>query len=232
MTTFGGQTIPPLFGSTQDAIFLRGVGAVFETDQGDGHASTNIPQPAINVGDALMVLATGIGSVPSSGAGWIATVPSFGGSMVLWRRTADGTAADEFEVNVGFTGMSNCQMASWGNANNLGLDVESVGLLTSDNIADWNILSIAGVGSNDTMVLCCCVRVRALLLGGVTGTDNSGLILLGENSRSATTRTIWDLWSFRFDKTPQSAPAVEQSYTPDPTTATALTRYLRFISTP
>ena len=232
MTTFGGSTIPPIFGggAAQGVIFLRGVGDVFETNNLDGHPNTNIPQPSIVVGDQLYVFATGVGAVPSSGVDWTSVV-AFGGSLVFWARVADGTASDEFTVSAAFTGMSNCQMASFGNLNQLGLTGLLAGTLTSNSANDWNIVGIAAGAVNDTLVIAACMRTIATFQVGITETDNTGLTLIGADSRADGTRTIWDLWSFRFDAVPASTVSVEQSYTPDPVTATQLLRYMRFVST-
>jgi hypothetical protein len=235
LTTFGGQTIPPIFGggAALGLIFLRGAGAWFNTVQADGHGDTPLPFPARQVGDELLVFQTGIGatSTPLEIAEWTAFAGTGGGSLNLWHRIATNDASDTFTIRSTFSGNSLNQMASFGNLNQLGLTGVASGTLTTGNSIDWDILTMAAGAIADTMALAFFNRVIASANVGLSVTDNTGLNLIGSQFQNAAGRTSWCGWSWRFDAVAASTPTVEQGYTPDPVSADQITRYFRFVST-
>ena len=102
-TTFGGSTIPPLFGGggggfLQGDIRIGSVGADYIGPLGGNPAPVILPAASANVGDELWQAALSSGTYTNP-AGWTQVV---GGATVLFnryrifRRTATGTAADDF----------------------------------------------------------------------------------------------------------------------------------------
>jgi hypothetical protein len=103
MTTFGGQTIPPLFGGVAaDGIFIRSVGAPYFQPSNVALAATNLGLPATrNPGDLLYVYSIqysgGIPPQAPTAVEW--TTAGFGGGGINTSfRTATNDALDNYLV--------------------------------------------------------------------------------------------------------------------------------------
>jgi hypothetical protein len=213
---------------------LRGVGDWLVFDAGDGHPNTPVPQPPIVAGDRLEVITIGVGATPSPVeiAEWTVRSGLGGGSLNVWFRQATGDADDTFTVPATFVGQCMCQMASFFQPAGQSFVLEQSGVLTDNFANDWDIDGIGTTAEPDTIVLGYYMRARALFLPGLTASDNTSMITLGTQVRTdaAPLSAMWGGWSYRFDAVSTSVPMAEQGYTPDPTTATQITRVLRYKS--
>jgi len=101
-TTFGGSTVPPLFGGGGGG-FLQGdirINSVANSELSQSAAQHTIPLASADVGDELWVQISASGLAPAEVNGDWTLAPGIGSSTSFrqYRRTADGTVADEFEM--------------------------------------------------------------------------------------------------------------------------------------
>lgn len=92
----GGPPVPPF---EQGLIRIESVGLWYD-NLIDGDGAQNIPQPTINVNDDLFVIigSSGILAQPSNPGDWLLQESGLAGTVKVFKRKADGTAADEFGI--------------------------------------------------------------------------------------------------------------------------------------
>jgi hypothetical protein len=154
MTTFGGQTIPPLFGGViETPIFLRDVGAVvWDFSLSQGPSAANLPTR--QAGDILCVWLAAIANDP--GVPVFANAPQWNGVETsgsfgyrLYSSTASNTAADAVSTPAGGIGTGwprGIIMASF--KNNSGATFSSDG--TETLLAGFNSNTIFVIASGAT----------------------------------------------------------------------------------
>lgn len=251
MTTFGGQTVPPLFGGGGGAppagkIFIRST-ANFYNSIFDGGLQQAIPNPpTVNIGDDLFVYwneTRGGTFAGPLGGGWAVNMagsaPVFGDTQ-LWHRIADGTALDNFTLPADpGTAARFAQMVCIGNDDTPDtIFVSQTGTPAGSTGTDWDVNSIsAGFVMNDTCIFCCCMRqledTGGIISLSVINQDPSGMQVIGEQTGSVliggiTISNLWVWWGFLFQQISAALPAFEQGYLPDPLSAGQWTNYQRY----
>ena len=226
MTTFGGATIPPLFGGSP-AIGLIGIGASIQSTQAIPIlVNTPVPKPTYSPGDTLIVSAYcfsgATGPLALEIANWILVAGAFpGGTQNLWYRQATGTAADDFTVaprTPGFVSVQAFfQMASFRTRSGTGLVWNNSGTLQNAPIATFPIPAIVAGALTDTLIISQAYKsgfsgaVFPVTLSPIPGATPLGSFVVGE---LVTFQTYsWSTWGFTIQGAPAIDPAVDIPYT-------------------
>jgi len=103
MTTFAGNTIPPIFGGAKDPIFIRSVAPAYFVD-GDGAIPANdLDKPTLKVNDLLVVFAYQASGnmLPNiaTSANWTTILSLPGGAVDILSNRASGNATDDYSTD-------------------------------------------------------------------------------------------------------------------------------------
>lgn len=240
MTTFGGQTVPPIFGGAAalDLIFLRGAGTFYNKDI-DG-TGVDLVQPAINVNDDLFVFVNSAFFEPIVNAGWTQVLTYNVGACEIFHRVADGTATDDFAMPATASTRNRfAQMASFGNSDP-GSPPDELTLIQTGTIQDgpagasdvWPFFAItAGGDPTDTFIIYFSFKLRTLLGGvGLAVTDNPNINPIGSiaYSQAAPAEMQWLSWGYQFQAASVSLPAGSMTYAPLTTGGVIMSQYTRW----
>ena len=234
MTTFGGQTIPPLFGggAVADLIFLIGFGAPQNYDELVATTGANLDKPATNAGDTLFVFANlsdALGAPTQSG--WTALTGILNNNQGrIYTRIADDTADDNFSWAAGLFSNGVAIFAAFGTTPGFFLEHSVSNTLFSATNTAWGINNLLAGAANDTLVFCLMSR-SAQGIGGAFSVTNSvdipnEIIGSGEN-HGAANHALWRFWGWEFEATPRAHPVDDQTYAPTQN-ASIRCRYARF----
>ena len=218
MTTFGGRTVPPLFGGDAPLGFeLRDAGPVTLFLRLDGHPDTAIVLPDRKVDDILIAYwAQDPGGMPNV-PGWTMMIPTQSNNN-LFTRQATNDANDAFIIPATQTDAIFAQVASFNNPLANGVTSVSSSTTRTGNRVDWILTSLAASALLDTLIIS---RVWRLSVGGgvgLTETDNliaEGFQTVGKGGDGSGSRNFHGMWSWRND--PDAGlivPLVDQGYAP------------------
>jgi len=225
MTTFGGSTIPPIFGGasafpTSGPIFVRSVGAFYNSVV-DGVGEQDLPQPGITLDDDLFVLLNGNASTgsPVNAGDWTNLFSVSFNRFELFHRKATLTANDEFTI-AAHTSLQVGVMASLSNTDDITDTISQFqgGSINSDADDTWNVNAIANnvtedplaaimlfCGRNTTTVVASPSVINAAPLA--TTIAQIGVSQVGEGS-------VWLYWGFDYENPSIAYGAFVQGYAP------------------
>lgn len=218
MTTFGGHTIPPLFGGGELGFVLRDAAAISLFINGDGHPNTNIALPVRKIDDILVVFwGEDAGGQPTP-TGWTKTIP-VAASSNMFTRQATNDASDNFTVPASRTGSMFVQMASFNNPLKNGFVFVNSGSEARGIKGLWLIQPIGAVGDLNTLIIAKAWRENLdTEPGALSETDNliaEGFETIGKGGSRGGGRIVHGLWSWRNDTGAGIAvPLTDQGFTP------------------
>jgi hypothetical protein len=230
MTTFGGQTIPPLFGGAQDLIRLGGFGAPQTYDESLATDGSNLDKPATNAGDTLFVFANLSDPLGGGPVGWTALTGIINNNQGrIYTRIADDTALDNFAWAAGQFSNGIAIFASFVTEPGffLGNTVNNVQLQVTNTA--WGINNFLA-GNGDSLVFCLMTR-SAQGIGGAFSVDDdvdiANVIIQSGENHGAFNHALWRFWGWEFEATSRAHSAGDLTYAPTQNASTK-TRFARF----
>ena len=234
MTTFGGQTIPPLFGGGADLIALLpggGIGAVENYDQGTATTGLPIDAPAgIQAGDTQFVFSNLSDSLGAASTGWTTLTGILNNNQGrIYTRIADETGDDDFFYAAAQFSNGTSIMAVFRTEPGFFLETQANNLQLQETNFDWDINSF-GAGLNDTLVFALMSRSGQGIGGAFTvgsNIDIANIIQASGENHGAFNHALWRFWGWEFESTSRAHSAGDLDYTPD-RNAAVKTRFARF----
>ena len=233
-TSFGGSTVPPLFGGGGGApsgnIFIRSAGNIFTTLDGPVLATTVPDPPTVAVNDTLLMFISMNGFLFEAAAnpGWTSSNFTPGdGAFENYSRLADGSASDTFNLPAGTLAVQAQTVAIGNLLGELGqLFVFQGGAINSASNANWDIFALnfgTGLADRANFAWFRHIRVQNTAVIPPAGTVGSNMpsrftqiganALSGQNTAGNQSRQLWYAWYFEYEAVTTALPAVNHDYT-------------------